>query len=666
MLRADSPLRCAYRLQLQPGFGFAEARELVPYLRRLGVSHLYLSPVTTARPGSTHGYDVVDPTRVSEELGGEEGLRELAGDGLGLIVDVVPNHQATDEESNPLWRDPLWRARFFDLDWRTGAHRRFFDVSELAGVRVEDPEVFEVTHRKVLELVRDGIVQGVRVDHPDGLSRPRRYFERLREAGVRHVWAEKILHPSERMRGWAVEGTTGYEFLNDVTALFVDPWAEEPLTQFYEARVGESRSFADVARAAKLDEAQTTFADDLDRLQALLAQQDGPPLDLPREAAKLEVYRTYADPETGAVDAEDRRWIESAGFDRALASLLTLERRGHDAFVLRFQQTTPAIAAKGVEDTALYRWNRLLALNEVGGDPQRFTVSVERFHLANAVRADTAPLGLLTTMTHDAKRSADVRARLCALSHHHGDWLALADAVLRRNTLPCTPNQAYLVVQTLVGAWPLEAARRRDYLRKAFREEKLSTSWTAPDEDWEGRVLAWADALATEEAGRFARLAERIAPTAHHISLGMVALKLTCPGVPDLYQGDECELLALVDPDNRRPVDWPARRALLPTASPLSKIGLVRDLLALRARQPEAFAGTYDPLDTGPAVVGFQRGGEVAVLVALRPGAMARTQPPAGAWRDVLPPSDTIRVLERVRPSRVASRPALAVARTQS
>ena len=211
--------RCTYRLQLGPHLDFAGARELIPYLRDLGVSHLYLSPSLQAREGSTHGYDVVDPTRISEPLGGEAGFRDLCGEarrhGLGVVLDIVPNHMAATDE-NPFWRDPLWRARFFDLDWRTGSHRRFFDVGELAGVRMEDPEVWEITHGKVLELAREGLLDGLRIDHPDGLANPRRYLERLREAGVEHVWVEKILEPGEQLRDWPVEGTTGYEFLNEV------------------------------------------------------------------------------------------------------------------------------------------------------------------------------------------------------------------------------------------------------------------------------------------------------------------------------------------------------------------------------------------------------------------------------------------------------------------
>ena len=365
-------MRATYRLQLGPGLGFREARELVPYLQELGVSHLYLSPSLQARHGSTHGYDVVDPTRVSEDLGGEEELRALCSAGLGVVLDIVPNHMAAADE-NPFWRDPLWRAKFFDLDWRTGFHRRFFDVGELAGVRMEDPDVWEVTHAKVVELAQDGAIDGVRVDHPDGLANPRRYLERLRESGIERVWVEKILEPGERLRPeWPVEGTTGYEFLNDVTALFVDPAAEEPLTRLYAELTGETRTFAEVAESAKLEQARDTFADEAAQLAARLPFE----ADVEQALASFHVYRTYVEPDAALVTDADRQAVAEAGLPEELARILLLEERGHDAFVLRFQQTTPPVHAKGVEDTAFYRWNRFVALNEVGGDPDRFSLSV--------------------------------------------------------------------------------------------------------------------------------------------------------------------------------------------------------------------------------------------------------------------------------------------------
>ncbi len=261
-------MRATYRLQLGDGLGFQEACSLVPYLRELGVSHLYLSPLLQARSGSTSGYDVVDPSRVSEELGGERGLRELAAAGLGVIVDIVPNHMAACGE-NRFWADERLRGRFFDIDPVTGRHRRFFDIDELAGVRQEDDEVFQATHEKMLQLVREGIVDGLRIDHIDGLADPAGYLHRLHQEGVAQVWVEKILQTNEALRDWPVEGTVGYEFLNDVTALFVDQWGEKGLTQLYAEFTGDRRSFSEVALGAQVEQATTTFRPEVERLRRI-------------------------------------------------------------------------------------------------------------------------------------------------------------------------------------------------------------------------------------------------------------------------------------------------------------------------------------------------------------------------------------------------------------
>jgi (1->4)-alpha-D-glucan 1-alpha-D-glucosylmutase len=627
-------VRATYRLQLGPELGFRQARELVPYLQALGVSHLYLSPSLQARRGSTHGYDVVDPTRISDELGGEEDFRALCSAGLGTVLDIVPNHMAATDE-NPFWRDPLWRAKFFDLDWRTGVHRRFFDVGELAGVRMEDPEVWEVTHAKVVELARDGLIDGVRVDHPDGLANPRRYLERLRESGIARVWVEKILEPGEAQRPeWPVEGTTGYEFLNDVTALHVDPAAEEPLTRLYEELTGERRTFAEVAAEAKLEQASGTFAEEAAQLAAKLPFE----ADIERALAALHVYRTYVEPDAGLVTAADRAAVEAAQLPAELARILLLEERGHDAFVLRFQQTTPPVHAKGVEDTAFYRWNRFVALNEVGGDPSRFSLSVADFHAATLSRP---PGGLLATTTHDTKRSGDVRARLAAIAGDPAAW----EAVVRPRIEGWRdPNEAYLILQTVVGAWPLTAARLEPYLEKALREAKVHTTWLDQDREWEAAAKAWAVGLLEDaELGAYAQgLSER----AKEIVLGTTLLKLTVPGVPDLYQGDELPLLALVDPDNRRPVDWALRRRLLASDAPPPKLDLIRRALALRSRRPEAFEGSYEPLDAGEDVVAFTRGGEVLVAVAVR-GDLSRFEAPPGEWRNAVR-SDALLLAERL------------------
>jgi (1->4)-alpha-D-glucan 1-alpha-D-glucosylmutase len=637
--------RCSYRLQLLPHLDFEQARALVPYLRDLGVSHLYLSPSLQARAGSAHGYDVVDPTRLSLDLGGEEQFRALCTAGLRVILDIVPNHMAASEES-PFWRDPLWRAKFFDLDWRTSGARRFFDIGELAGVRVEDPEVFEVTHAKVIELTRDGMLDGVRVDHVDGLANPARYLQRLRDAGIGHVWVEKILGPDEELREWPVEGTTGYQFAGEITRLFIEPGAEGPLTRAYSELTGERRTFAEIAREAKLEQVAGAFEPEVARLQAQLIGVDDE-LDLQSALASFAVYRTYVDPENGTVDRRDRAAIIEAGLPTRLTDLLLLTERGHDAFVLRFQQTTPPVTAKGIEDTAFYRYNRLLCLNEVGCDPDRFSLAVADFHAANLERARRLPHELLTSQTHDTKRSGDARARLCALSWHAAEWerqvvrwRELNDG-LRTGEEP-DRNEEYFIYQTLVATWPIGLDRLTGYLEKAFREAKVHTSWSAPERRWEeairafvGRVFENAPFLA-----EFTPFVEGLAADGRRIALGQTLLKLTCPGTPDIYQGDELWSFALVDPDNRRPVDWARRRRLLadlragaPVREETEKLFLIWKTLGLRARRPEAFEGGYEPLDAGPDVCAFVRGADVIVAVPLRPG--AAFAPPPG-FRDGL------------------------------
>jgi (1->4)-alpha-D-glucan 1-alpha-D-glucosylmutase len=644
-------LRATYRLQLAGDFGFAAARELVPYLADLGVSHLYLPPSFEARPGSTHGYDVVDPGRISSALGGEEEFRALvdaAHDaGLGIVLDIVPNHMATDD-ANRWWADSELRSKFFDVDPVSGRHRRFFDIDHLAGVRQEDPEVFEQTHRLALELVRSGDVDGLRVDHPDGLADPAGYFERLRAGGAERVWVEKILDPGEPLRDWPVEGTVGYEFLNDVAGLFVDPAGDAPLTALWHEVADDARPFVDWAAEAKLEQATGPFAADVERL----ARDHGDPLDLDalsRSVSSLPVYRTYVEPERGVVDDLDREAIAQAhGMDPAIAHELLLEEPAPPAFVTRFQQTTPAIMAKGVEDTAFYRYGRLLSLNDVGGDPSRFGIDVDQFHAANAERTARFPLNLLTTMTHDAKRSADVRARIGALAgmadeweEHVRRWFAVNEPLRGQGGPGPDRVEEYFVYQTLVGAWPIEVERVQAYMEKALREAKRNTSWLSPDEEWESGVKRFVADLYSHEPflKDFEPFAARVARAGGRAALAQLALKLTAPGIPDIYNGDELSYRALVDPDNRRPVDWDRRRELLARVKAGERIDmklwLIERLLALRARLPEAFGGTYEPIDAGPDVVAYLRGGMVMVAVAVREG--ARFRPPVTGWDDVLP-----------------------------
>jgi (1->4)-alpha-D-glucan 1-alpha-D-glucosylmutase len=387
--------------------------------------------------------------------------------------------------------------------------------------------------------------------------------------------------------------------------LFVDQAAEEPLTRLYRELTGESREFDAIAAEAKLDQARTTFAPEAVRLYRLWPEVP----ELERSLAALHVYRTYVEPWSGRVEDEDRRRVAEAGFPPELAAALLLEAPGHDEFVTRFQQTTGAVHAKGVEDTAFYRYFRLLALNEVGGDPGRFGLSVDGFHAEVAARPRHA---LLTTSTHDTKRSADVRARLVALTWVPEEWERLVRTV---GPGEIDPNDAYQTLQTDVGAWPLTLERLEQYLEKALREVKRTSNWLEPDLAAEQAVKDYGRALlASREVERFVEL---VRPLGERISLGMLALKLTVPGVPDIYQGDELEDLSLVDPDNRRPVDWVARRRAL--ADPPPKLALIREALAL------PLGDDYEPLDRGPGRVAFRRGGttvEVAVRSTADPPVM--------------------------------------------
>ena len=711
--------RATYRIQLTPDQDFAAVRALVPYLRDLGVSHLYLSPSLTAREGSTHGYDVVDPTTVSAALGGEEGLRALADAGLRIVLDVVPNHMGVSDE-NRWWADEDERARVFDFDPSDGWYRRFFDIDDLAGVRVEDPDVFALTHDKVLRLVREGVVDGLRIDHPDGLADPAGYLRRLRDAGVEHVWVEKILsaqHPVEELPAWPVEGTVGYEFLGDATALFVDPAGEDALTRLFEERTGETRPFPEVALETQTTQATTTFSREVERLREL---HDVP--GIAEALAALPVYRAYADPSAGSssLSDADRAAIAASGAPEELQRVLRLDEPGHEDFVTKFQQTSPPVTAKGVEDTAFYRWVRLLALNEVGHEPDRFSLSVDDFHARNARRQERTPHGLLSTQTHDTKRSGDVRARIGVLSAIAHEWAGAVGrwhdqtAELRTDGAPDGAEEL-TIYQTLIGAWPLDADRLTGFLTKAMREAKVHTTWAEPDEAHESAVTGFATALLTHEAflGDFLPLAARVAVAGRRSALAQTLLKLTVPGVPDVYQGDELETLSLVDPDNRRAVDWERRGRLLaellaggdgaastaaegaPTgaadappsdpedADPFSpqagdafdrrKLALIARALGLRARREDAFlSGAYRPLEAGRGTVAFARGTDVLVVVGVRDWQDARIALPAdlaGRWRsalggrdadleggpvpiDVLVDADGLALLERDAPER--------------
>lgn len=805
-----------YRLQLNARFTLHDARARVPYLAALGVSHVYCSPVLAARTGSTHGYDVTDPTHVSDILGGTDAFVALAhalhAHGMSLVLDIVPNHMGVGPD-NPYWydvlthgrnsryadwfdvswrattrslegkvlvpvlgdtldkvlaRDELWlepnsgsaRIRYFDqhfpLDpatvpaelpndrsWSLGVHgrqrmrallgcqhyqlafwrtaerdinyRRFFDVNELICLRVERPEVFDATHRAVLEFVANGVIDGLRVDHVDGLLEPGRYLDRLRAAvdarrpaaqGAPRfpIYVEKILAVGEHLPArWPVDGTTGYEFMTSLEDLFIH--AEGLATLDAKYRVGSRHEgFRAVALASKRSVLRSNLNADVRRVAPMLAHiaRTAGWRDRPIAAyagaivelvAELPVYRTYIDAEHQGATAHDRvvlvesiaRVRKAAVADAhaldALEHVLLDEWQAEDpqlararlSFVLRLQQLTGPAAAKGVEDTALYAYAPLTSRNEVGGDPSvPVSGAAERLHDRLRERVERYPRSLNATNTHDTKRSADVRARVDALSEHAVEWERVLRGWRRMHRDARTrvkgrmvPGRATddFVYQALLGLWPLAGARLDDdawlaglrerlteYLQKAMREARVSTSWTHPDAEYEAAIAHFVARLLDRTASaewlrQFAAFATVMAPQAMWNALGRLVVHLTAPGVPDIYQGDELWFAALVDPDNRRSVDWAVRDEMLPTVRQLVsspdwsgqlerwrddldagalKLFVTHVLLAARSEHANLMFGSrYEPLEISGAsathVFGFRRFTHAEELVVLVP-----------------------------------------------
>jgi (1->4)-alpha-D-glucan 1-alpha-D-glucosylmutase len=849
------PLTATYRLQLGPNLDLAGAASLIPYLERLGVSHLYVSPLLQAAPGSTHGYDVVDHGLVSAELGGEAGrtrlVETLRERGMGLVLDIVPNHMAIAGRHNRWWWDVLENgassryALAFDIAWEppdgqqrgqilvpllgdhygrvlergefrlirdggaiilrywehecpiavdtlasplreaavaTGSaemaelaeacqalperhlapdaerrarheqkeailqrlaalcaaqpevcavvdgelraieqdaerldalisaqhfrlarwqtaqseldYRRFFDVQTLVGLRMEEEDVFRESHDLILSWLRDGSVQGLRIDHVDGLHDPEGYLRRLSlEAPGAWVVVEKILADGERLPSrWPVAGTTGYDFAAMALGLFVDPAGEKDLTAIWEELTGDTVPWPDVSHQSRHHVMLELLASDLARLAggfSRVCERNRRFRDFTRievlEALReilacMPVYRSYVRPEAQELSDADRHWLSVAvararerrpDFDGELfdfiQSVLQLQHRGEAEtdFVARFQQTSGAVMGKGVEDTAFYRYLRLAGLNEVGGDPGRFGVEPEEFHRDCQARAEEWPEAMIGLSTHDSKRSADVRCRLAVLSEAPRRW---ADAVRawsahnERHRSGPWPDPAfeYLLYQTLVGAWPIEPDRLRGYLEKAMREAKVHTSWLQPSEEYERAALEFTDRCLGDAAFRseLETLIEELSPAARATSLSLLLLTLTAPGVPDVYQGSELWDNRLVDPDNRGPVDFGRRRDLLEeidhltaedcwkrAAEGLPKMLLLTRGLRLRSEEPDAFRGRYRPLEVrgerADHLIAYERGERV---VALAPrlchglGAWQDTtvEIEEGSWRDVL------------------------------
>ena len=809
------------------GFTLRDAHARVEYFSRLGVSHLYLSPIFAARAGSIHGYDVIDPKRINPELGNREDLNALAGAlherDMGLVVDIVPNHMAVGTE-NQYWTDVLRHgerspyAKWFDIDWlavggsprkqvvlpvlaepldrelergaldirladdgdlwlgyrqqrfpidpaslptelqlttidpeETGElvmlysgsagaarlrglldvqhyrlvswrrelrevnYRRFFDVNDLVGVRVEDERVFRETHALTLELVAAGVIDGLRVDHVDGLADPKTYLEQLRSAIGPDVpvFVEKILSFGESLPAdWPTQGTTGYEFLNGLEDVFIDAEGYRSIEATYRAtrRLGKT-AFRDIARNGKTEVLEKGLRPDLERVARLgniIATRNGKAWTLAEVSAAVQafvaalpVYRTYVNGR-GAISEADRRVVDRAATEAHASAqpdvvdYIAAILRGtsgedplHGEFVRRLQQLSGPAAAKGVEDTALYRYVPLLSRNEVGGAPDEpLAGAVARFHAENTERQCRWPSSLLCTNTHDTKRSADVRARLDALSEVPRDWQRVVSRWRRLNSkhrrtvrgrIAPDPNTEYLFYQTLVAIWPTQRPGRRvddlpdrgwrdtardrlvRYMLKAAREAKLRTSWTDPDPSFEEALTSFvSETLEPSEEAPFlfdvARLVSRIAGTGVANALARIVLHLTSPGTPDIYQGDELWNFTLVDPDNRGRVDYEARETALtrladtarvlqdggsidPTDNRL-KLLITHRLLEARRSAPSLFTeGRYEPLAVrgvrSEHLVAFTRTDRDRAVLTIAPrllGALEAAGEQANGW----------------------------------
>ncbi len=733
-----------YRLQVTESFDLHEAARSLPYLHDLGVDWVYLSPLLRSEPGSQHGYDVVDPAVVDPERGGRAGLEALSAEarrlGMGVLVDVVPNHMgvATPHE-NAWWWDLLQHGRAssygaaFDVDWSANdgrilvpvvgdddlmpdgriAHlsvtdgelryrdhrfplapsvestdpdavharqhyelvswrrgdtelnyRRFFSITSLAGLRVEDPHVFAESHAEIARWFADGLVDGLRIDHPDGLRDPASYLQELRTlTGGAYVVVEKILEPGEVLpESWATTGTTGYDVLGVIDRVLTDPDGQEQLTAL-EARLrGGPVDWAGLVHDRKRAVADQTLAAEVRRL-AREVESDAPAVEdaLAEVLACFPTYRSYlpegrGDLEAAFAEAQHRRPDLMLTFE-ALEPVLG--DPAHPA-ALRFQQTSGAVMAKGVEDNAFYRFGRLLSLNEVGGDPSAFAVSVADFHASMAQRQRTRPHALTATTTHDTKRSEDVRARISVLAELPDLWAQSLERLLDLAPLP-DPGFGNVLWQAVVGCWPAARDRIHAYAEKAMREAGEQTAWTEVDETYEKAVHAAVDAAFDDpEVGALLDdLVARIAGPGWSNALAAKLVALTAPGVPDVYQGSELWALTLVDPDNRRIVPWPERRAVLDrvragerpvlTAAPddhgHAKLLVTQLALTLRRTQPARFTSYGAVPAEGPAadhVLAFDRGGALTVATRLPVGLAAAgwgdtvLRLPPGDWTDLL------------------------------
>jgi (1->4)-alpha-D-glucan 1-alpha-D-glucosylmutase len=745
-----------YRLQITAEFDLYAAARQLRYVHALGVDWVYLSPLLAAEPGSEHGYDVVAHDHIDEARGGAAGLAALSREarrlGMGVLVDIVPNHVgiATPHE-DPWWWDVLRLGRdsphaaAFDIDWNAGHdrlrlpvlsdedllpdgridhlavvpgkdgpelayhdnrypiapgtlegaeeanavharqhyelvswrhaddelnYRRFFAVNTLAAVRVEEPDVFAQTHAEIRRWFTEDLVDGLRVDHPDGLRDPRKYLTDLAGlTGGAYVLVEKILEPGEDLlESWATAGTTGYDVLGLIDRVLTDPAGEEPLDALEAELRGGPVDWPAVVHERKRAVADGMLRSEVKRIVRDLRRH------LPMVAAfraedavaellaSFPVYRSYLPEGREYLDdaftlARARRPDLSATFD-VLEPWLT---NADLAASKRFQQTSGMVMAKGVEDCAFYRWSRLTSLNEVGGDPAIFAVDAAGFHAAMLERQRYWPDAMTTTSTHDTKRGEDVRARIAVLAEIPGAWRRTLEGLLRLAPLP-DPGFGALLWQAALGAWPISRERLHGYAEKAMREAAEHTTWTSPDTGYERAVHAAVDALYDDAAVRrlFLELLDEVVDPGWSNALAAKLLALTMPGVPDVYQGSELWEQSLVDPDNRRPVDFDRRAAVLEAVasgagaaaphgiddSGVAKLLLTHRALTLRRDAPALFR-TYSPVRViGTAsdhALAFDRGGALTIATRLPVGLAAaggwgstRIELPSGEWRDAL------------------------------
>ncbi|CAD7041718.1 malto-oligosyltrehalose synthase [Pseudorhizobium endolithicum] len=771
-----------YRIQFRNGMTFERAAGLVPYLKQLGISHLYASPIFSATNGSTHGYDVTDANEFDPVLGGRDGFLKMSDTlrehGLGLILDIVPNHMAASLE-NPWWRDVVEHgqqsryARYFDIDWsrrltlpflgdtfeevlakgelsvrvdpQTGkpalayydsyypltpssyegragevlaiskpeeivalhdrqpwrlmswrdaprelSYRRFFEITGLVGLRVEDPEVFEAAHRTVLDLVRESRVDGLRIDHVDGLADPKGYLERLRAAVGPDIYVvvEKILGEGELLpEDWPISGTTGYEFITALGNVLVDGSGHEALTVAYHAVAGAAPDPLDELREAKLLMANNNFEGEVSTLLKLaLKLHEGDAGDVSTGSGEMQdalrellvafpVYRTYGTAE--GMPAEGKALLDEvvrrvrtgphAPDEQALGflhRLLAGETGGNSdealLFRIRFQQLTGPLMAKSLEDTTFFRNHRLLAMNEVGSEADPAPASVEHFHEEMTIRRQRQPDALSATSTHDTKRGEDARARLYTISEAPDHWAASVDRWREINSQAVAhlsggaapePAVEWMLYQALAGVWPADLAtddrdglkaleeRFLQYVEKALREAKQRTTWSDPNEDYEGAVRAYASRLLSPDNQAFLEdfrtTLEPFLRTGLVNGITQTLVKLVAPGVPDIYQGSERLDLSLVDPDNRREPDFATLAADLAPEGALStteedwrtgrlKQQVIARVLRLRREQPDLFrSGEYLALHPegkrAANLLSFARRTEEAALVLIAP-----------------------------------------------